>query len=83
MKVRLTKPLPQPQFGRVIPAGVILEDAPEELMKKLVRQERAEWVFPRAEDRSVTPPDADPLPDIKQTDSVQRIRTRRRRKVEE
>lgn len=42
MKVKLTKPLPQ--IGRVIPAGVVIDDAPETLMEKLVRQGRAVWV---------------------------------------
>lgn len=42
-KIRLTKPFPQPQYGKCIPAGVIMDDAPEPLMEKLVRQGRAVW----------------------------------------
>ena len=37
MKIRLTKPLPQPEYGRVIPAGVII-DAPPALSGRLLRQ---------------------------------------------
>ena len=59
MKVKLTKPLPQ--IGRVIPAGVILADAPEALMEKLVRQGRAVWVDPQAGEQ-VSPPSPAPLP---------------------
>lgn len=58
MKIRLTKPLPQ--IGKVVPAGVILDDAPEALKEKLVRQGRAEWVESRAGDRADPPPA--PLP---------------------
>lgn len=61
MKVRLTKPLPQ--IGRVIPAGVILNDAPEALMEKLVRQGRAEWVVtPAGGEQQERPPIPGPLP---------------------
>lgn len=61
MKVRLTKALPQ--IGRVIPAGVILSDAPEALMEKLVRQGRAVWVLSEAEGaQQDAPPRPDPLP---------------------
>ena len=61
MQVKLTKPLPQ--IGRVIPAGVILDDAPEALMEKLVRQGRAEWVEPQAEGKQQeAPPLPGPLP---------------------
>ena len=42
MKVRLTKPLRQ--SGRVIPAGVILSDAPVSLMQKLISEGHAELV---------------------------------------
>lgn len=37
MKIRLTKPLPQPEYGRVIPAGVII-DAPPVLSERLLRR---------------------------------------------
>lgn len=37
MKIRLTKPLPQPEYGRVIPAGVVI-DAPPVLSGRLLRQ---------------------------------------------
>lgn len=37
MKIRLTKPLPQPEYGRVVPAGVII-DAPPGLFGRLLRQ---------------------------------------------
>ena len=53
MKVKLTKPLPQ--IGRVIPAGVILTDAPEALMVKLVRQGRAVWVSDEPEKPEALP----------------------------
>lgn len=36
MKIRLTKPLPQPEYGRVIPAGVVI-DAPPALSERLLR----------------------------------------------
>ena len=36
MKIRLTKPLPQPEYGRVIPAGVVI-DAPPALYERLLR----------------------------------------------
>lgn len=36
MKVRLIKPLPQPEYGRVIPAGVVI-DAPPALSARLLR----------------------------------------------
>lgn len=44
MKVRLTKPLPQIAAGvfKVLPAGVVIDDAPEAFMEKLVKQGRAE-----------------------------------------
>ena len=59
MKIKLTKPLPQ--IGRVIPAGVMLEDAPIALMEKLVRQGRAVWVdHPAGEQASPSSPA--PLP---------------------
>ena len=35
MNIRLTKPLPQPSLGRVIPAGVII-DAPAGLSERLL-----------------------------------------------
>ena len=59
MKVKLTSPLPQ--IGRVIPAGVILDDAPDCLMEKLVRQGRAVWVDTPAGEQ-VLPPSPAPLP---------------------
>lgn len=59
MKIRLTKPLPQ--IGRVVPAGVILSDAPQALMDRLVRQGAAEWVDPPA-GRQVPPPAPASLP---------------------
>lgn len=37
MKLRLTKPLPQPEYGRVIPAGVVI-NAPPALSARLLRQ---------------------------------------------
>jgi len=36
MKIRLTKPLPQPEYGRVIPAGVVI-NAPPALSGRLLR----------------------------------------------
>lgn len=42
MKIRLTKPVVQ--FGRIIPSGVILSNAPLEFMRKLVTEGRAERV---------------------------------------
>ena len=36
MKIRLIKPLPQPEYGRVIPAGVVI-DAPPALSGRLLR----------------------------------------------
>ena len=42
MKIRLTKPVVQ--FGRIIPPGVILSNAPVEFMRKLVAEGRAERV---------------------------------------
>ena len=59
MKIKLTKPLPQ--IGRVIPAGVILSDAPQALMEKLVRQGRAVWVDPQAGEQA-SPTSPAPLP---------------------
>jgi len=59
MKVRLTKPLRQ--IGRVIPAGVILSDAPEALMERLVRQGAAVWADHPAGEQ-VPPPSPAPLP---------------------
>ena len=64
MKVKLTKPLPQ--IGRVLPAGVILSDAPEALMEKLVRQGRAVWVDTPAGEQVLVPSPA-PLPFSKPT----------------
>ena len=69
MKIRLTKPLPQ--IGKVVPAGVILDDAPEALKEKLVRQGRAEWVDARAGVR-VDPPPA-PLPSKAVVEKVERV----------
>lgn len=61
MRVKLTKPLRQ--IGRVIPAGVILQDAPEALMERLVREGRAVWVEPPAgEKRQGNPPTPAALP---------------------
>lgn len=45
MKIRLTKPLPQPGFGRVIPAGVVI-NAPPALSERLLREGRGKPVFP-------------------------------------
>lgn len=36
MRIRLTKPLPQPEYGRVVPAGVVI-DAPPALSGRLLR----------------------------------------------
>lgn len=36
MKIRLIKPLPQPEYGRVIPADVVI-DAPPALSGRLLR----------------------------------------------
>lgn len=36
MKIRLTKPLPQPEYRRVIPAGTVI-DAPPALSERLLR----------------------------------------------
>lgn len=61
MRVRLTKPLRQ--IGRVIPAGVILRDAPEALLERLVREGKAVWVEPPAgEKRQGNPPTPAALP---------------------
>lgn len=38
MKIMLTKPLPQPSLGKVIPAGVII-NAPAPLFRRLLRQD--------------------------------------------
>lgn len=43
MKIRLTRPLAQ--AGRVIPAGVIISDAPPGLKERLLREGRAEAVL--------------------------------------
>lgn len=43
MKIKLTQPLPQ--IGRVIPAGVLIEDAPFSLKDRLVKQGKAVWAF--------------------------------------
>lgn len=43
MKIQLTKTLPQPELGRVIPAGVII-DAPPALAERLLRQGRGKPV---------------------------------------
>ena len=43
MKIQLTKTLPQPELGRVIPAGVII-DAPPGLAERLLRDGRAQPV---------------------------------------
>lgn len=69
MKIRLTKPLPQ--IGKVVPAGVVLDDAPEALKEKLVRQGRAEWVETRAGDRFDPPPA--PLPSSVVVEKVDRV----------
>lgn len=37
MKIRLTKPFPQRELGKVIPAGVVIE-APAALSARLLRQ---------------------------------------------
>lgn len=59
MKLRLTSPLPQPEYGRVIPAGVVI-DAPPALYGRLLRQNRGKPVL--AEEApgrvSATPPTA-------------------------
>ena len=39
MRVKLVKPVPQ--IGRVIPAGVIIDDAPESFKKRLIREGKA------------------------------------------
>ena len=36
MKIRLIRPLPQPEYGKVIPAGVVI-DAPPVLSARLLR----------------------------------------------
>lgn len=69
MKIRLTKPLPQ--IGKVVPAGVILDDAPEALKEKLVRQGRAVWVDNRAGGRADPPPA--PLPPRAVVEQVDRV----------
>lgn len=62
MKLRLTKPLPQPEYGRVIPAGVVI-DAPPALCARLQREGRAVWVEPPAgEKRQGNPPTPAALP---------------------
>lgn len=43
MRIKLTQPLPQ--IGRVIPAGVYIEDAPFSLKDRLVKQGKAVWDF--------------------------------------
>ena len=49
MRIRLTRPLVQ--YGRVIPPGVILSNAPPSFMQKLVAEGRAEMID------DATPPD--------------------------
>lgn len=49
MKIKLTQPLPQ--IGRVIPAGVLIEDAPYSLKERLVKQGKAVWAFEDDDDR--------------------------------
>lgn len=41
MKIRLTRPLPQPDYGKVIPAGVVI-DAPPALSRRLLQEGRGE-----------------------------------------
>lgn len=36
MKIRLVKPLPQPELGKVIPAGIVI-DAPPALYRRLLK----------------------------------------------
>lgn len=55
MKIRLTKPLPQPEYGRVIPAGVII-DAPPALSGRLLRLGIGKPAQP--EEASVSAPEA-------------------------
>ncbi len=43
MRIKLTQPLPQ--IGRVIPAGVYIEDAPFAFKDRLVKQGKAVWAF--------------------------------------
>ena len=43
MRIRLTKPLPQPSIRKIIPSGVII-DAPEGLFLRLIREGRGEPV---------------------------------------
>lgn len=45
MKIRLTKPWPQPSLGRVIPAGVTI-DAPAGLSERLLRLDIGKPVQP-------------------------------------
>ena len=71
MNIRLTKPLPQPSLGRVIPAGVII-DAPAGLSERLLRQGHAEYPEARADAQAqpeapgtkpeTVPPEAEPNP---------------------
>lgn len=49
MKIKLTQPLPQ--IGRVIPAGVLIEDAPYSLKERLVKQGKAVWAFDDDDDQ--------------------------------
>lgn len=53
MKIRLIKPLVQ--IGRVIPAGVILSDAPVPLMERLVKTGKAEMLSEASERPSARP----------------------------
>lgn len=55
MNIRLTKPLPQPSLGRVIPAGVVI-DAPAGLSERLMKQGYAE--YPEAQTGSQRQADA-------------------------
>lgn len=69
MKIRLTKPLPQPEYGRVIPAGVVI-DAPPALSARLLRRGMG-LPLPRGETReraAETPETADDkTPETKQS----------------
>ena len=81
MKVRLTKPLVQ--IGRIIPAGVVISDAPPEFMRKLIVSGKAEPVQIAPESHSESPypvNECQPIPNAEQPGMASEASERGKRK---
>ena len=76
MKIQLTKTLPQPELGRVIPAGVII-DAPPALAERLFREGRAKPVPDGTEPSAGVATGTTDAPEAKGNGTPQRKRVKR------